>query len=42
MEKEEIMIVIDDDIEKDGDIRDHEYSSNEIKEGKIGGESDLE
>ena len=31
------MIVIDDDIFEGGYIRDHEYSSDEIEEGKIGG-----
>ena len=42
MYEEEVMIVTDDDISKQGDISDREYSSNESKEEKIGGESEVE
>ena len=36
------MIVIDDDIAQGGGIHDHEYSSNESKEEKIGVEVEVE
>ena len=42
MDEKEIMIVTDDDIFKEGDTSDHEYGSNEIKEEKIYGESEVE
>ena len=42
MYNEEFMIVTYDDIAEGGDIRDHEYFSNEREEGKIRGHSEVE
>ena len=42
MDKEEGMIVTYDDIDKEGDISDYEYGSNETKEGTMGGDSEVE
>ena len=42
MDKEEVMILIDYDIAKEGYISDHEYGSNKSEEEKIGRESEVE
>ena len=42
MDKEEGMLVTDDDITKDGDINDHECGSNDSEEREIGGEREEE
>ena len=41
MDEEEGMIVTYGDIPKEGDVSDHEYGSNERKEEKIGGETEV-
>ena len=42
MDKEEVMIVTDNNIATEGYTSDHEYGSNESEEEKIGKESELE
>ena len=42
MDKKEGMIVTAEDIDKEGDISDHEYGSNYSEEEKIDGESEVE
>ena len=42
MDEEEGMIVIGDNISKEGDTSDHEYGRNYSKEEKIDGESEVE
>ena len=41
MDKEEVMIVTDNNIATEGYTSDHEYGSNESEEEKIGEESEL-